>query len=263
MKKLSLFAAVVALTSAPAFADDFAKLDQALPTAVDAATIAPVFDFDSDGCYPSAAISRTGAKNGGLNNSGALNGDCASSTFLNTSNTYHRYACLTSGSSTYCGHMYVLYFLKDQVVSGVDAFGHRHDLEFVTIYTQDGVVTDAAHGEHSSVETATASELETDSNGHIKIVYHKESGNSHVFRWAKTDEDAENPYGYFVTPTIVSWYEMTGDNVSNATLRNDLNTYDYGDANFATNDSHFLSNLNAGLPSGYPTFTQASVEASQ
>ena len=41
-------------------ATDFAKLDQALPTNGIINNLEPVFDFDGDGCLPSAGISRTG-----------------------------------------------------------------------------------------------------------------------------------------------------------------------------------------------------------
>src|SRR5690242_376239 len=42
----------------PASADNFARLDEALPTTVDISGTSPVFDFDTDGCLPSAGISR-------------------------------------------------------------------------------------------------------------------------------------------------------------------------------------------------------------
>lgn len=244
----------------PVYADDFAKLDQALPNNVDADSIAPVFDFDSDGCLPSAGISRTGAQNGGLNSTGSITGGCRSSNFLELSNTYHRYACITESSDQYCAHFYALYFLKDQILVGIKS-GHRHDWENVAIWTKNGEVTHGSYSAHGSLTTKAISELDTDGN-HIKFVYHKDGALTHAMRFAKSGEVAENDYGSFVTPDIVSWYTMYGDNTTNSELRNDLNTYDYGSANVPIKDSNFLTNINEGKPSEYPTFTADSITSS-
>jgi hypothetical protein len=243
-----------------AYANDFAKLDQALPSAVDAASIAPVFDFDTDSCLSSAGISRDGEKNGGLKPSGGLTSGCRNSDFLTTSNTYHRYACTTSGSDQYCGHFFALYFLKDQILDGIQS-GHRHDWEHVAIWTKNGNVTHGSYSAHGSLTTKTISELDTDGN-HIKFVYHKDGILTHAMRFSKTAETAENPYGYFVIPDIVSWYTMYGDSADNETLIDNLNTYDYGSANVPMKDSNFLTNLNEGKPDSYPTFTSDDISNS-
>src|SRR5262249_51207954 len=58
---------LLALSLLPApRANDFARLDEAPPLTIDVAATHPVFDFDTDGCLPSAGVSRTGAQNGGL-----------------------------------------------------------------------------------------------------------------------------------------------------------------------------------------------------
>ncbi|MFT4248107.1 MAG: NPP1 family protein [Pseudomonas sp.] len=262
--KTSLIAAwwLASAFSTTAYADDFVALNQALPTLVDASSIAPVFDFDSDGCYPSAAISRGGVQNGGLKPTGSLGGGCRSSTFLATSNTYHRYACQTSGGNTYCAHMYMLYFLKDQLVANIES-GHRHDFEYAIVWTTNGTITHASYSDHADVTTSAIDALDTE-DGHVKLVYHKDGVSTHCMRFADSgDTIAENAYGSWVTPTIVSWHEMTGDSVSNATLRSDFNTYDYGDANVEFNDSRFLAQLLKNPPSSYPTFTSDDVNASQ
>src|SRR5262245_59950264 len=130
---------VTAALSSPAVADTFAKLSEALPSTADIAGTYPVFDFDTDGCLPSAGISRTGVQNGGLNPSGSITGGCRASGFLNTSNTLHRHACISSGGKSYCGHFYALYFLKDQAT--VFGGGHRHDWEYAAVWTTNGVMT--------------------------------------------------------------------------------------------------------------------------
>lgn len=119
------------MMASPAKAADFAKLDEGIPNA-SIGNIAPVFDFDTDSCLPSAGISRSGQQNPGLRTSGSITGQCRSANFLDTSNTLHRHACTLANGSRYCGHFYALYFEKDQVSAGLSA-GHRHDWEHAAI----------------------------------------------------------------------------------------------------------------------------------
>lgn len=245
---------------ASAQADFFGKLDQALPSKVNISANYPVFDFDTDGCLPSAGISREGKQNGGLKPTGTITGGCRASAFLESSNTLHRYACIVSGGDTYCGHFYALYFLKDQI-SALGG-GHRHDWEYAAIWTKNGVVTHGGYSAHGDLNNEDVSSLPMQ-DGHMKIVYHKDGALTHAMRFAKSGEVAENAYGTFVTPPIISWYEFKGDGVSNTQMRANLNSFDYGSAIIPMRDDNFLTNLNTYKPAGYPTFTQASVEASQ
>lgn len=240
--------------SVSAYADDFAKLDKALPTEVDAESIAPVFDFDSDSCLPSAGISRNGEQNGGQKPSGSLTGACRSDNFLNTSNTVHRYVCTESSGSNYCGHFYALYFEKDQMIDGITS-GHRHDWEYAAVWTTNGVVTHGSYSAHGELNTAPAAELPFE-GGHLKIVYHKDGALTHALRFAKDNEYAENPYGYFVMPDIISWYQFYGDGLDNREMRNRINGFDYGSANLPVRNSSFLRDINKYRPSGYPEFTE-------
>jgi hypothetical protein len=240
------------LTSLAVTAEDFPALNQALPGAVDAYSIAPVFDFDSDGCLPSAGVSRSGKMNGGLKPSGSLGGSCRSSDFLNSSNTLHRYQCQTVAATTYCGHVYALYFEKDQLVANIES-GHRHDWEFAAVFTTNGVITHGSYSTHGDVVTTAAAFLPFD-NGHLKVVYHKDGVSTHVLRFAGANEAAENPYGYFVTPVIASWFELYGDGLSNSQMRTLLNGFNYVSANLPVSDGNFLNNLNEAKPDSYPTF---------
>ena len=253
-KKIGLLLAASGLSSM-VVADDFPKLDQALPAYVDAASIAPVFDFDGDGCYPSAGISRNGDKNGGLSPTGALDGSCDSSNFMDTSNTIHRYVCSVT-DATYCGHMYALYFEKDQLIANVSS-GHRHDWEYVTVWTTNGNPTHATYSYHRTAVTLTEAEVPKDSGGHMKFVYHKDGASSHAIRVAGASEVAENPYGVFVTPTIATWYGLVGDGWNNIVMRTLLDNYSYDDANLPTTEGNFLNKINDFKPSNYPSFTQA------
>ena len=261
MKRLKLCVSIATtlVTCGSAIAQNFPALDEALPSNVDAQSIAPVFDFDGDGCLPSAGISRSGEQNDGLKTSGSLGGGCRHSQFLSYSNTLHRHACLESNGDTYCGHFYSLYFLKDQVIPYI-GFGHRHDWEFAAVFTKNGVVTHGTYSAHGDAFTKQASELPFE-GGQLKIVYHKDGAGTHAMRFAKLpNEVAENPYGSFVTPPIVSWYRVTGGGLSNADMRLRLNNYNYGSATIPLKDSNFLSNLNEAKPSSYPAFTQASID---
>ena len=260
MKKLLAFI-LPAIMTLPAMATDFAKLDEALPANGVINNLEPVFDFDGDGCLPSAGISRTGQQNAGLKTSGKITGDCRSGNFMLTSNTLHRYMCKTSGGNEYCVHFYALYFEKDQVMNYFGG-GHRHDWEHAAVWTKNGVVTHGSYSAHGDLNTKAAAELPFE-NGHLKIVYHKDGGLTHALRFAKDNEYAENPYGSFLTPTIISWYEVSGDGIDNAGLRQLLNSYDYGSATIPMKDSNFVNNVNNYLPSGYPTFTTADMTAAQ
>jgi hypothetical protein len=232
-------------------ASNFPKLDEAIPESF-VSTLAPVFDFDGDSCYPSAGISRSGERNSGLKASGSITGECRKSNFLNYSNTLHRYACVNKNSSKYCGHFYALYFLKDDVISGVDISGiphteHRHDWEYAAIWTKNGMITHGGVSSHGKLQNRSFSSLPLE-NGHMKVVYHKDDIRTHAMRFAGSRERAENSYRRFVTPTLISWYSL------NHRMRTLLNSFDYGSASIPLKDGKFLYNLNKFKPSNYPTF---------
>jgi len=246
-------------------ASDFRKLDEAVPsplvTNIFVTKLAPVFDFDGDGCLPSAGISRSGEQNKGLKTGGNVDGECRDPHFLNTSNTLHRYACVRKEGSTYCGHFYALYFEKDQISSSfIYKGGHKHDWEWVAVWTKNGIITHGSVSAHGNMETKPTTDIVFE-NGHMKVVYHKESGNTHCMRFAgKTlDAKAENPYGKFVTPIITSWYNITGEGIDNKTMRFKLNSFDYGNASIPCKDSNFFEKLNKFKPPGYPTFNKGGV----
>lgn len=233
-------------------AEDFPKLDEAVPGTF-VQRLAPVFDFDGDGCLPSAGISRSGKQNAGLRTTGSITGDCRSSDFLNTSNTLHRHVCMSSNGKQYCAHFYALYFEKDQVLPGWDIFGHRHDWEHVAVWTTDGAITHVSASAHDDMDTRGVASVPFEGE-HPKIVYHKDGIGTHAFRFAKNNEVAENPYGRFVTPAITSWNSLRGDGLNNQEMRTRLDTFDYGKATIPMKSSNFFTNVNRFKPSNYPTF---------
>jgi len=104
------------------------------------------------------------------------------------------------------------------------------------------------------MDTKLYSELPRDKNGHMKVVYHKDGLSTHALRFAKKDEVAENPYKNFVTPVLVSWYNLKGDGISNSEMRTRLNNFNYGNAILPLKRSNFFQNLNKFKPASYPTF---------
>lgn len=246
------------LFACSAYASDFPRLDFAPPAGENISGLEPVFDFDGDGCLPSAGISRTGQQNDGLRTTGKITGDCRSHDFMESSNTLHRGACVDANGARYCGHFYSLYFEKDQVI---DYFGggHRHDWEYAAVWTINGAVSHGSYSAHGALTTKPANELPFEGS-HLKIVYHKDGPGTHAMRFAKPNEVAENPYNAFVTPVITSWYTVVGDGLSNIAMRNRLNRYDYGSGTIPLKDSRFLDNLNRFKPAGFPQFSMVHVE---
>ncbi len=98
--------------SASTFSADVSGLPEDAPT--DIKTFSPRFDFDGDGCLPTAIISSSAELNGGLSPTGSITGQCRDSDQLAKANTLARKMCKVSSGVEYCGYMYELYFEKDQ-----------------------------------------------------------------------------------------------------------------------------------------------------
>ncbi|KXS17158.1 necrosis inducing [Gonapodya prolifera JEL478] len=239
---------ILAAAASTARAANFASLDEALNPVHDIASIAPVFDFDGDGCFPGAAISREGAQNPGLDSASWSVEECRRPDFLKYSNTYHRGVCTDANGKMYCAHFYCLYFQKDQALI---AGGHRHDVEHVAVWTTDGTVTHVGASAHGKTKNSPIADLDKQ-DGHVKIVYHQDDGLTNALRFSKKGEKAENPYDTFVTPPIVDWYYMVGDGLSNEDLKAKLNGFDFGSAHFPILDGDFYRNVNEARPEGYP-----------
>jgi len=91
------------------------------------------FDFDDDGCLPSAGVSKLGAPNTGIPLAGASDESCTYRDQLTKANTMYRKRCVNSNSTDYCVRMFALYFVKDQKSGGG---GHENDWEFGLIWTK-------------------------------------------------------------------------------------------------------------------------------
>lgn len=257
---LSVVQGVIILTSA-AIGDSKVKAFDKLPESAseEARKIAVAFDFDTDSCYPSPAVSSDGKMDGGLKATGDMTGECREKEQLDNSNTYYRKASIKKDEVEYSVHMYALYFKKDQwaPVSPVGA-GHRHDWEFALVWTKNGDLTHASCSGHGGVSTVEKAKLNFDDGKEktVKVVYHKDDVKTHCFRFAdgseKGDENAENDKKRWLTPTIVDWHTMKSDKISNDQLRKQFNEYKYGEANCSFNEANFLNEISKNPPPGYP-----------
>jgi hypothetical protein len=213
----------------------------------------PVLDFDTDGCYPASAISRSGRLNPGLKTSGKITGKCRNSEFMVNSNTYHRGEQRTQGASVYEAHMFEVYFEKDQLF---DYFGggHRHDVETVLMFFKDEQPMAVGTSAHGDYEMRSWDSVPKEGD-HPKVVYHKHGVRTHALRFAKMPvEVAENRYGRFVLPPLASWLDMVGDGLSNAEMKSRLETSNFGSASFKLRDSRFAREFNDHCPEGFPEF---------
>lgn len=257
-----LLVAVFVITAQPAAAQAITK---GLPEAVsnDLKKWGVVFDFDTDSCYPAPAVSPAGQMNGGLKPSGHVTGECRQVETFKNANTYCRGAFIEKDGAKYAVYMYALYFQKDQWQDwtprgGPNLESHRHDWEYVLVWTKDGQLTHASFSSHGGVTTKAKGELDFDDDkpDAVKAVYHKDGVATHCFRPAKTDEALENELGKWVTPTLVEWGKMSSDTVSNEMLRLKFNNHSFGAANCSFNDNNFRHEIAKSPPPGYPSSSE-------
>ncbi|MFI0422980.1 NPP1 family protein [Spongiactinospora sp. 9N601] len=189
----------------------------------------PAMDYDEDGCYASVAIGPDGTLTPGLPLGGALNGACRDASDLDNSNMYARSRCNTNG---WCAHMYDLYFQKDQTTQpGCDVCGHTHDWEHIIVWTKDDKPEYVATSLHGNYDIKKATEVEFHDGTHPKIVYHKDGGFTHGFRFADSRHPLQNHYRRWHLPDLVSWegYPSTG-------VRDTLAGHNWGKATFGLKD---------------------------
>ncbi|MDI6105739.1 NPP1 family protein [Actinoplanes sp. NEAU-A12] len=231
--------AVVAATATPALAAPPA----ALPGNADAVETRwqPAYDYDTDGCYPTAAIGPTGVVNGGLKPSGSLSGGCRDASDLDNTNGYARHKC----NNGWCAIAYGLYFEKDQALPGTSIGGHRHDWEHVVVWVQNGVARYVATSAHGDFAIAPASSVRW-SGDHPKIVYHKDGIRTHAFRLANSnDEPPENAHRTWQHPSLVGW-----NGFPSTSIRNTLTSHNFGSAHFGLKDGSFVNLITEAMPSG-------------
>ncbi|WP_320781501.1 NPP1 family protein [Streptomyces sp. CRN 30] len=203
-------------------------------------TFQPAFDYDTDGCYSTAAIGSDGTVNAGLNPTGALNGQCRDAEDLANTNSYSRSKC----NNGWCAVIYGLYFEKDQALPGSSLGGHRHDWEHVVVWVQNNQAQYVATSAHGNFDIHHRDQIRWDGT-HAKVVYHKDGISTHCFRPANNnDEPPENHRGTWQYPALVGW------NGYPAGLRDKLVAHDFGSATFGLKDGSFASHLAKAKPAG-------------
>ncbi|KAF4124978.1 Necrosis inducing protein (NPP1) [Geosmithia morbida] len=215
----------------------------------------PQLDFDSDGCYQTAAISPDGTCNPGQDATGTPQGNCRDPRQLESSNTYSRKRC----NNGYCAYMqvplplerierdggrggergrldciadgstiprltranrYEHYFEKDQAVLGSFLGGHRHEWENIVVFTQAGSTVRVAPSCHGKYDGAS-NEFPVDGTS-PQLVYHKDGVATHCFRFANDDDisNPANPTGSFFKAPLVGWDSWSDESLRDTMLSN-------------------------------------------
>jgi Necrosis inducing protein (NPP1)/Ricin-type beta-trefoil lectin domain-like len=102
---------------------------------------APTFYIAAGSCFPRSAFSANGEVGGGLQDTGAMNGNCGEAQ-LHSTNTYVYEKNYERGVKAI---VYALYFPKDGYGT---ADGHRHDWERVIVWFQYGQPLAVTYGQH-------------------------------------------------------------------------------------------------------------------
>lgn len=165
--------------------------------------------------------------------------DCRDKSDLDSTNAYSRQRC----NSGWCVHLYDYYFEKDVAVPQVaDAGGHRHDWEHIAVWVQDGQAKYVAASAHGAYQIEKAEDVRWEGT-HPNIVYHKDGGLTHAFRFAtEGDEPPENHYDTWRRSPLVSYLGFPSG------LRDTPFTHDFGSASIGIKDSSFAGNLERAVP---------------
>ncbi|KAK8062596.1 hypothetical protein PG997_014693 [Apiospora hydei] len=150
-----------------------------------AAEVPPLTDFDTDGCYFTAAIGPGGTTNPGLSPiAKGMAAECRDNNRLESNNLYSRSRC----NNGWCAIMYEYYFEKDQTVWGSYGIGHNHDWENIVVFAQGDDIKRVAPSCHGKYENAKNDGFLRDGT-HAKMVYHKDGAATHCWRFANDDDD--------------------------------------------------------------------------
>lgn len=161
--------------------------------------------------------------------------DCHDESDLDNNNVYVRTRC----NNGWCAYLYDYYFEKDVAVEHViDAGGHRNDWEHIAVFVQNGELKVVAASAHGDYDTKSASDVRIDQDTHPKIVYNKDGGSTHAFRFAgEGDDSIENAKGVWFRGALVNWDGFPGN------TRDTLSNYDFGSASFALKDDNYKKQL--------------------
>ncbi|KAL2123586.1 hypothetical protein VTJ04DRAFT_4041 [Mycothermus thermophilus] len=206
----------------------------------------PVLDFDKDGCYNVPAIDAEGNIAKGLpHNYTGLSSDCRDASDLDNNNVYSRQRC----NNGWCAYLYDYYFEKDVAVAHVQNIGHRHDWEHVVVWVRNNKAEYVAASRHNGYTINKASDVRW-LGTHPKIIYHKDGGLTHAFRFAKAaDEKIEDHKGVWFRGALVSY-----NGFPSTAIRDKLCAYDFDEVTIAFKDAEFAGNLRKAKPKEIKNF---------
>jgi hypothetical protein len=187
----------------------------------------PALDYDTDSCYNTVAISPSGQFNTGIEPTTPFNeliANCRNANRLKNTNVYVRSKC----NNGWCAHMYDYYFESDFAGPG-----HKHDWEHIAVWVQNGQLKFVSASEHGDwiVRETSRDKILFEQGTHPKIVYHKDGGLTHAFRFADDhDSNAENHWGSWrwgAGAGLIEWDRIVD------LIRALLSTKDWGSATMA------------------------------
>ena len=166
---------------------------------------------------------------------------------LDNNNVYVRARC----NNNWCAYVYDYYFEKDVAVQHViDAGGHRHDWEHIVVFVEGDTARVVAASRHGGYDSRDAGNVRWDDT-HPKIVYHKDGGSTHAFRFANPDDDnVENHRHEWFRGALVDY--QTG--FPSVEVRDKLMGWDFGHATIAIKDSTFQGNIDSARSDKVPNF---------
>ncbi|KAM7201665.1 necrosis and ethylene-inducing protein-inducing protein [Rhypophila sp. PSN 637] len=206
---------------------------------------APALDFDTDSCYNTPAIGPNGDLATGLDIFGVSpTAGCREEVMLERCNVYSRQRC----NNGYCAIMYAYYFQKDWASPGA---GHRHDWEHVVVWVRmsDQFVSHVAVSQHKGYEIKANHEISWTApvDGHPAVVYHKDGGSTHAFRFANGADfgngGPENHWRQWIMGPLIGYFGW-----ESAEQRDRMFTNDWGSASLAIKNEKFAENLGKALP---------------
>lgn len=269
-KRLSRTLVTLVVAAIAATAPALPRLD-GLPQVSDANArkFQPTFAITTDSCFPYPAIGLDGRVNGGLATRGSQTGEGRRLQQLEEASTYFRHASYPKAGVNYEVRMYALYFPKDQVVPNTHSYGgflwgaecpwgHRHDWEFVLVWTRNGQLTHASFSQHGKPLTVPKDQLvfAADRPNSVLAFYFKDErygfhALTRSMRPARPGETAPAP-GWIrpdLFPVDPAWNQTRWVEA----VRIQLNRHDFGKAVCPVSDGRFQDYISRNPPPGYPT----------
>lgn len=195
----------------------------------------PSVDFDTDSCYNVPAIGPDGHVDQGRSRHETNTENCRDEYDMDHSNVYVRSLC----SNDWCAFVYDYFWEKD--IGDRICIGHQFDWEHIIVWTKSGKPRFASVSAHGGYNTRFWEDIPIDNGTHVKAVYNKDGLiGTHYFRWSmgEGDEPPENHKGVWWRSDLVSW-----EGFPSLELRNNLTSYDFGDASMAIRDDYLMWNL--------------------